>query len=125
MNDFNDLNYCNYGMIRKLQEKSRRSSAVHVRARGNARKRIEELEDQVHFLNLMNRTVINLLLQRGICNRDELMALFVGLDEADGVADGGSTSDDLAQEIGFEESPVDRPKPAPKSSLSARRRRQD
>ncbi len=128
MSDFGDLyfdlDYHNYGMIRELEKRGKRRSRINVRARGNNRKRIEELEDQVHF-HLMNRTVINLLLERGICQRDELMALFLRLDQADGVPDGGSTTDDLAQDIGFEESPTERPKPAPKSLRSTRRRRRD
>ena len=110
----------------ELEKRSKRRARMAIRSRGDNRDRIEVLEDQVYFLNIVNRCVVNLLLKRGLCSEDELHDLFAQLDEEDGLIDGGSTTDDLAQEMGFDESPVDRPdlkREAPKSTKSPRHRR--
>ena len=74
------------------------------------------------FLNLVNRVVINLLMKRGLCTREELVELLSELDREDGVIDGGSTGDDLARDLGFDELPVDRAEEPPKAPTPSRKR---
>ncbi|MFT7619741.1 MAG: hypothetical protein ACI97A_003398 [Planctomycetota bacterium] len=87
--------------------------------------RIEELEDEVMFLNLVNRTMISLMTDRGLITQEEFIKRLAQLDEEDGVIDGGSTGDDLAQEIGFEDLPVDREKEGPQAPTPSKNRRRD
>ncbi len=122
LEDFFHYDYSCKRMHDKLDANSKRRARAAIRSRGEIRDRVEALEDEVYFLNLVNRCLVNLLLKRGLCSQDELIDLLASLDENDGSLDGGSTSDDLAQEMGFDESPVDRLKPEPRAPISSKKR---
>ncbi|MCA9321971.1 MAG: hypothetical protein KDB53_14615 [Planctomycetes bacterium] len=111
--------YSGLSQIKKLLSvRSRITSSQHA----ETSQRLEALEDEVMFLNLVTRVLIRALMDRGITRQDELIELFQVLDQADGSLDGGSTGDDLAQELGFESNPVDRPKEPPKAPIPRSKR---
>lgn len=120
--------YVNFQQSKEMERirKGSRVRIMHSALKSRTTKaRIDDLEDEVLFLNLVNRTLISLLRERGLFSQDEFVNRLSQLDEADGKIDGGSTGDDLAREVGFEELPVDREKEAPAAPVSRKKRHRD
>ena len=118
------FHHYNHAAIDEVKESMRQRHRVARRSRARVREEVEELEEEVLFLNLVNRTLVSLLVEKGVCTNDELAARLAELDAKDGSVDGGSTGDELAKDLGFDELPVERPaKPLEPPKSSRRRRR--
>ncbi len=82
----------NDGLQRLDIEETRRHMAIvarqNIRARGEVRDRVEELEETVGVLALFTRTMMRILIEKGVMGRDELLAALRAIDASDGKADG-------------------------------------
>ncbi len=63
----------------------------NIRSRGELRDRVEELEEAVGALALFSRTMMRILIEKGVMGRDELLAALRAIDASDGKADGRYT----------------------------------
>lgn len=63
----------------------------NIRARGELRDRVEELEEAVGALALFSRTMMRILIEKGVIGRNELLAALRAIDASDGKADGRYT----------------------------------
>ena len=107
-----DDSYCHSAdaRIRELRtrvEAARRSGA---KSRRRSRGRIEDLEGEVLFLSLLNRALLEVVLTKGLCTKDELVGLMQELDGLDGEADGGLAPEAVADELGVELPTIDKVK---------------
>ncbi len=63
----------------------------NIRSRGELRDRVEELEETVGALALFSRTMMRILIEKGVMGREELLAALRAIDASDGKADGRYT----------------------------------
>jgi hypothetical protein len=63
----------------------------NIRARSEMRDRVEELEETVGVLALFSRTLVRILIEKGVMGREELFAALRAIDASDGKADGRYT----------------------------------
>ena len=91
-----------------------------------ALKRVRSIEDDMAFLALMNRALLEVVLKAGLCDPDEFTALLEAIDAADGVSGDGIDVDDLKADVGMQEEEVDKAKlfrETFQASLKGRRRK--
>jgi hypothetical protein len=85
----------NEWMQRADIEDTRRHVAImarqNIRSRGELRDRVEELEEAVGVLALFSRTMMRILIEKGVMGREELLAALRAIDASDGKADGRYT----------------------------------
>lgn len=76
-------------------EETRRHVSVmarqNIRSRAELRDRVEELEEAVGVLALFSRTMMRILIEKGVMGREELLAALRAIDASDGKADGRYT----------------------------------
>ncbi len=89
------LFFDNEWMQRADIEDTRRHVAImarqNIRSRGELRDRVEELEEAVGVLALFSRTMMRILIEKGVMGREELLAALRAIDASDGEADGRYT----------------------------------
>ena len=61
-----------------------------------------DLEDDVLFLSLMNRALLEILIKKGICTKAQLVTEMRQLDLLDGEEDGGLNTEVLADDLGVQ-----------------------
>jgi hypothetical protein len=67
---------------------------------GSTARTVRELEEDVLFLSLMNRALLEILIKQGLCTKAQLVTEMKRLDILDGQEDGGLDTDTLAQDLG-------------------------
>lgn len=108
------------------EELARQQRALEAERRGRKRtnSRAEELERDVRFLSLMNRALLEVVLDAGLIELDDFVKLMQGLDKGlDGVAGDGLAPEALAEELGVERSKVDKTEQWKRANKKNRRRR--
>lgn len=60
----------------------------------------DELEDDVLFLSLMNRALLEILIKKGLCTKGQLVQEMKRLDLLDGEEDHGLDTKTLADDLG-------------------------
>ena len=119
--DWDDNFYTDH-RVKQLQDTMRRRGRMASRARARDRDSVSELEGEIDFLTLVNRTLVSLIVEKGMATPEELAKRMIAIDASDGEMDGRAKPDDLAKDMGLEEMP-EQPKPPPKAPKSNRRRR--
>jgi len=108
-----------------MEAQMKRRAAGERRSRADVRDSIEELEAEMGFLALMNRAMLQVLLDHGLCDKARITQLMRHFDTLDGEADGGLDSAALAGDLGLapEPAPEGAPEAAKKPKVRKRRRR--
>jgi hypothetical protein len=122
----NDFDYRARRDLHELREKLHDHRKTEHRNRRRRERKINELQDDLEFLALINRALLEVVLKAGLCDGDEFAALVEAIDAADGSADGGYDLDELKAEVGVAEEEVDkvqRFRETYAKSLEARRKR--
>jgi len=109
----------------EIEAKMRRRAAGERRSRADVRDSIEALEMELGFVTLMNRAMLQVLFDHGLCDKARITDLMRHFDTLDGEADGGLDTSALAKDLGLA------PEPEPKvdgaaeaaKKLKGRRRR--
>jgi hypothetical protein len=94
----------------KRQEQERKRRALADRAgRERTTNHAQDLERDVRFLTLMNRALLEVVIDAGLIDLEEFVETLQGLDEElDGVAGDGLTPAAVAEELGVERSRADK-----------------
>jgi hypothetical protein len=124
------VNEYDYRRSRRELRELREQVAGHRRTeRHNRRRRVKkinELQDDVAFLALMNRALLEVILKAGLSDSDEFAALVEALDAADGVSGDGMDVAELKEEVGVaeeQEDPAERFRKTFGEALERKRRR--
>jgi hypothetical protein len=72
----------------RIDDHMRRIRSSSTRSAGDARERIEELEDDLGRLTLLVHAMAEACVRKGVLSRDEIMAVADEIDLLDGTADG-------------------------------------
>lgn len=105
---------------------ARQERVIEAERRGRKRtnSRAEELERDVRFLTLMNRALLEVVVEAGLVEVDEFSDLMATLDKGlDGVAGDGLAPETLAAELGVERSKVDKSQQWQRANRKNRSRR--
>ncbi len=84
---------------KELNDVEQRLHNVRRRASSDARK-TSELEADLAFLALMNRALLQILIDHNLCTKEGLLDKMKEFDTLDGEADGGLTTEALAGDLG-------------------------
>jgi len=94
---------------RKELARQKRAREADARGRKRTNSRAEELERDVRFLTLMNRALLEVVIDAGLIELDAFVETLEALDKGlDGVAGDGLAPEALAEELGVERSRVDK-----------------
>jgi len=102
-----------------MEAQMRRRATAERRSRADVRDSIEDLEAELGFLALMNRAMLQVLLDHGLCDKNRITQLMRHFDTLDGEADGGLDAAALAGDLGL--APKPQPDPAAPAADAAKK----
>jgi hypothetical protein len=74
--------------IERTRRAMQAQTFVNAKARGRMRRNVEALEEDLGMLALACRTMMRLLIEKGVLTRDEIAAVMKAIDGQDGAVDG-------------------------------------
>ena len=108
-----------------MEDRMRRQASTRRRRDGDRQAAVEELEAEIGFVALMNRAMLQVMMENGLCDKARIGQLMRHFDTLDGEADGGLDAAALAGDLGLVPEAPEAPKPAADAAkkLKGRRRK--
>ena len=109
--------------IRELQQRLKLRDKARSSARRRTKGRTQDVEEDLAFLTLFTRALLDILVTKELCTIEEVGERMRDLDLLDGEADHGLDTKTLASELGVEKPEVDEKKRFAESVRKSRKRK--
>ncbi len=107
--------YYQQRQMREMREQMRRNMLARSRRSSKQGQAAADLEAEVLFLTLVNRALMDVLVDARVTTLDDIAERMRALDLADGERDGGLDPDVVAEELGVRKPKIDKAKRFAKS----------